>query len=109
MDILNISQPLARALLRQVTATTDPEGYAQICEALCDISHVDPDYTRISCPTCIISGRQDTISPPEVAIDLKNDTARGGNTPGLYVLETGHMQVIEDISGISMAIDGVLI
>lgn len=99
---------LERAFLRQVTGSTNPEGYAQICEALCDITHVDPDYTRISCPTCIVSGRFDMISPPGVALDLKMEISKGGNVPHAYMLETGHMQILEDVHGVSQAIESVL-
>ncbi|KAE8377610.1 Alpha/Beta hydrolase protein [Aspergillus bertholletiae] len=99
---------LARALLRQVTATTNPEGYAQVCEALCDSSHIDPDYARISCPTYIIGGKHDQISPCEIAMDLQAQISKGGNAPDLCILDTGHMHIIEDVCGVAQAIDKVV-
>ena len=50
MNIPSSSPALARALLRQLTKTTEPEGYAQVCEALIDKSPIDPDYSQSLSP-----------------------------------------------------------
>ena len=99
---------LARALLRQVTGSTDPEGYAQVCEALCHPSYVDPEYARISSPTCIIGSTYDNIVAPEVAYELQGLIAKGGNVPEVQIIEAGHMVIIEDISGVTSIIDRFL-
>ena len=99
---------LARALLRQVTASTNPEGYAQICEALCADSHVDPDYSRIMCPTCVVGGRFDHIAPMDVTDDLYNLIRKKNQSTSIEVMETGHMMIIEDIEGTAIVIKRLL-
>lgn len=107
-NIIPHSPALARALLRQVTASTDPEGYAQMCDALTDSSHVDPDYSKISCPTVVIGGWHDTIAPVEVTNDLYTLIKAGPAIVHLVLLETGHMQIIEDVGGVAGSIEGIL-
>lgn len=108
LNIPPTSPSLSRALLRTVTANTDPEGYAQICEALCDDSHVDPDYTTIRCATSIIGGTDDAISPIAVTDSLVNAIGKGGVKPDRHLLNTGHMTIIEDVQGIAAAILSLL-
>lgn len=107
-NIPSKSPALSRALLRAITASTNPEGYAQICEALCDDSHVDPDYSHIVCPTCVISGKYDAISPVNVSDGLVEVIATSGKRPSLNILETGHMMIIEDTKGTALAIRSML-
>lgn len=107
-NIPDRSAPLTRALLRCVTATTSPEGYAQLCEALCNDSHIDPDYSKIVCPTCIIGGVNDAISPPNVTDELVSLIATSGKAPSCHVLDTGHMMMIEDIEGTVKALRSML-
>jgi pimeloyl-ACP methyl ester carboxylesterase len=54
--------PEHRSLLKYTVAMSDPEGYAQTCEALVGLDHKDPDYSKIKCPTVFIAGDLDTIS-----------------------------------------------
>ncbi|KAJ5510946.1 Alpha/beta hydrolase fold-1 [Penicillium expansum] len=99
---------LSRALLRAITSRTDPEGYAQMCDALCDDTHVDPDYSSIICPVCVIGGLEDNISPVHVTDELVELMTTSVKTPSRYVLNTGHMMIIEDVNGTALAIDDVL-
>jgi len=107
-NIPKSSPTLARALLRQVTASTDPEGYAQTCEALCAKSHIDPQYRNIVCPTVIIGGEFDNISPIEVTEELCDLISASGKETGKVILSTGHMIIIEDVDGTVAAIDTIL-
>ncbi|KAJ5419426.1 Alpha/beta hydrolase fold-1 [Penicillium crustosum] len=99
---------LSRALLRAVTSQTNPEGYAQMCDALCDDTHVDPNYSSITCPTCVIGGLADNISPVHVTDELVGLIANSGKTPLRYLLNTGHMIIIEDVHGTALAINRLL-
>ena len=108
LNIPSSSPALARALLRQVTATTEPEGYAQVCEALTDKSHIDPDYSQITCSTCMVGGLHDQIAPVELTHELYNLIGQSGRTPHLCTLKTGHMQIIEDVDGVAVAIRKML-
>lgn len=102
------SPRLARALLRSVTTSSKPEGYAQICEALCDESHRDPDYSRIVCPACVIGGQHDNVSPINITEDLVELIAGSGKRPTCHILNTGHMMIIEDVEGTAAAIRRML-
>ncbi|SPO07706.1 uncharacterized protein DNG_10401 [Cephalotrichum gorgonifer] len=102
------SPALARALLRQVTGATDPEGYAQVCDAMCHPSYVDPDYYRITMPTCIIGSTKDKIVAPEVAYELQGLIGKNGNVPDVHIMNGGHMMIIEDVEGVASIIDGFL-
>ncbi|KAL4889431.1 hypothetical protein BDV59DRAFT_186520 [Aspergillus ambiguus] len=106
-NIIPQSPALARALLRQVTASTDAEGYAQTCDALTDASHIDPDYSAISCPTVIIGGQHDIIAPVEVTKELYTLIKAGSAIVHLALLETGHMHIIEDIHGVAANIEKI--
>lgn len=108
-NILLKSPALARALLRQVTASTDPEGYAQTCDALIDESHVDPDYSKISCPTVVVGGSHDLIAPMDVTRELYNLIRSGPATVHIATLETGHMHIIEDVDGVVAAIEDIIL
>lgn len=109
INIPRTSPALARALLRQVTSMTNPEGYAQTCDALTDPSHVDPDYSAITCPTCVVGSEFDNIASVEVTEELHRLIGRSGNRPHLRILQTGHMQIIEDVEGVTAAIETVLV
>ncbi|CVL03495.1 uncharacterized protein FMAN_16209 [Fusarium mangiferae] len=107
-NIPTSSPALSRVVLRAMTGTTNPEGYAQMCEALCDDSHADPDYSRIRCPTCVIGGVHDTISPLGVTDELVGLIAASGTRPQCYKLNTGHMMTLEDGQGTADAIKQLL-
>ena len=55
--------PLAIAFVRESLMAQDPEGYAQSCEALADMQPADT--TRIACPTLLVTGDEDAVSPPQ--------------------------------------------
>ncbi|KAE9991200.1 hypothetical protein EG327_000321 [Venturia inaequalis] len=55
--------PTARDFIRRQVAGSDPEGYAKTCEAVADVGHKDPDYSRIVCKSLLIAGDKDMISP----------------------------------------------
>lgn len=46
------SSDLVRIAVRQMISSQDPNGYAATCEAIVAPSHIDPDYTAITCPLC---------------------------------------------------------
>jgi pimeloyl-ACP methyl ester carboxylesterase len=99
---------LARALLRAVTSSTNAEGYAQVCEAMCADSHKDPDYSKITCPTCVVGGEFDAIAPITVCKEIAGLIARSGRQPTLKTLKTGHMMIIEDYEGVAATVRQML-
>ncbi|KAK5127774.1 hypothetical protein LTR85_004890 [Meristemomyces frigidus] len=98
------SSDIVRAFVREVVGGQDGEGYAQVCEAACDESHVDPDYSQISCPAVLIAGDQDKIAPLKQVEDIQ------AKIPGstLRVMHSGHQQVLEDTAGVVAAIESIL-
>jgi 3-oxoadipate enol-lactonase len=98
------SSDVVRAFVREVVAGQNGEGYAQVCEAACDESHVNPEYAAIKCPSVLIAGDQDLIAPlAQVEEILKK-------IPGsiLRVVRSGHQQVLEDAEGVVAAIKEIL-
>ncbi|KAH7020727.1 Alpha/Beta hydrolase protein [Microdochium trichocladiopsis] len=98
------SSDVVRAFVREVIAAQSGEGYAQVCEAACDETHVDPEYGRISCPTMIIAGDQDLISSIDTAREIQ-----GAITGSLLeVVKAGHQHVLEDPQGVVQAMNVIL-
>ncbi|KAH7400249.1 Alpha/Beta hydrolase protein [Cadophora sp. MPI-SDFR-AT-0126] len=102
------SSDVVRAFVREVIAGQDGEGYARVCEAACDDTHVDPEYGLISCPTVVVSGDQDLISPPEVGEEIAQLIGSGTATVVFRVVHSGHQQVLEDTQGVVAAIKSVI-
>ncbi|TVY93624.1 Pimeloyl-[acyl-carrier protein] methyl ester esterase [Lachnellula willkommii] len=103
------SSDLVRTIVRQMISSQDAEGYAATCEAVCAKTHVDPDYSTIKCPTVLIAGDQDSISPMSRSEDLKTLIGGGGNEKVLLkVVHSGHQQVLEDTAGIVKAMEAML-
>jgi 3-oxoadipate enol-lactonase len=98
------SSDAVRAFTREVIAAQSGEGYAQVCEAACDDTHVNPDYSKITSPTVIIAGDQDLISSLDQAKEIQKDIS--GSL--LEVVHSGHQQVLEDTPGVVKAIELVL-
>ena len=97
-----------RAFVREVIAGQDGEGYAQVCEAMCDESHVDPDYSKICCLTCVISGDQDLISAPQAGEEITKLIGGDRSTVEYRIVRSGHQQVLEDTAGVIEAMKLVL-
>jgi 3-oxoadipate enol-lactonase len=84
-----IANPEKAAWLREMTATTPPEGYAGACEALATMNLI-PDLPRITAPVLAIAGEKDpaftlehakTIADqvPGARLELLEDAAHLGN------------------------------
>lgn len=56
----------------------------------------------------MIGGLEDNISPVHVTDELVELMTTSVKTPSRYVLNTGHMMIIEDVNGTALAIDDVL-
>jgi 3-oxoadipate enol-lactonase len=53
----------AVAFVRESLMAQDPEGYARSCEALAEMQPADT--LRIVCPTLLVTGDEDAVSPPQ--------------------------------------------
>jgi 3-oxoadipate enol-lactonase len=56
-------RPAAVAFVRESLMRQDPEGYARTCEALAEMGPAD--VSRIDCPTLLVTGDEDVVSPPQ--------------------------------------------
>ena len=53
----------AVAFIRESLMAQDPDGYARSCEALAGMQAADT--SRITCPTLLVTGDEDVVSPPQ--------------------------------------------
>ncbi|KAK0099663.1 hypothetical protein ONS95_013444 [Cadophora gregata] len=102
------SSDLSRTVVRQMISSQTAEGYAATCEAVCAKSHIDPDYSAITCPTVLIAGDQDNISPPSRSEELRGLIGGGNEKVTIEVVHSGHQQVLEDTAGVVKAMESVL-
>jgi 3-oxoadipate enol-lactonase len=83
------STSLGKTFLQDL-ATADPIGYAACCEALA-VYDVRRDLRRITAPTLVLNGSQDTATPLPHAREL----AEGISGAKLVTVDTGHLAVEE--------------
>ncbi|CAK7200411.1 hypothetical protein SEUCBS139899_003106 [Sporothrix eucalyptigena] len=94
--------PLAlKKAVYDAVAASDPEAYAQSCEAMVADEHVDPDYGSIKCPVVFVAGDKDMISPVSRSEDLAKLV--GGPTE-VQIVRSGHQPILEDIEGVKLAL-----
>ena len=53
----------AVAFVRESLMAQDPDGYARSCEALAEMQAADT--AKIACPTLLVTGDEDVVSPPQ--------------------------------------------
>jgi len=53
----------AVAFVRESLMGQDPDGYARSCEALAEMQAADT--SKITCPTLLVTGDEDVVSPPQ--------------------------------------------
>lgn len=53
----------AVAFVRESLMAQDPDGYARSCEALAEMQAADTG--KIACPTLLVTGDEDVVSPPQ--------------------------------------------
>ena len=63
-------QPAAAAFVREILMRQDAEGYARTCEALADARSAD--LASIRCPTLLVTGDEDGVSPPPAVKSLSS-------------------------------------
>ncbi|CAK7563735.1 MAG: hypothetical protein SEPTF4163_001611 [Sporothrix epigloea] len=95
-----VSLQLKRAVYGAVVAS-DPEAYAQTCEAMVADDYMDPDYKEIKCPAVFVAGDKDMISPVPRSEDMVKLVT--GPTE-VVVVRSGHQPILEDLPGVVRAI-----
>ena len=83
-------RPAAVAFVRESLMRQEPDGYARTCDALAEAQAAD--VSRIACPTLLVTGDEDVVSPPQSVRQI-GDRIRGSR---LEVLRgCGHWTPIE--------------
>jgi 3-oxoadipate enol-lactonase len=85
-------------------SASDPEGYAQTCEAVVHLDHKDPLYQEIVCPIVFVAGDKDLISPVQRSEDLVKLV---GGRSWMNIVKSGHQPILEDLHGVRRAIAGL--
>jgi len=98
------SNLLAIAAIRMSLLGQDPEGYAKGCTALAGAVDTIP-VEDIKVPTLIITGEEDTVSPPALCETYAGKMKQAK----LEVLSNvGHWHLVEDGGGVSAAVKSFL-
>ncbi len=92
--------PAAAAFVREILMRQDAEGYARTCEALADARSAE--LGRIRCPTLLVTGDEDAVSPPPAVRALK--AGLGGEAHLLVLTGCGHWTPIEKPAQVSAAL-----
>lgn len=103
----NVLPPATRAgnaalagLLRAMFLSYDPRSYAQQARALAD-ADVSADHARISCPTLLLVGDQDPVTP------LQWQQSIASAVPGSHmrvIPDTAHMTMLESPAAFTVAL-----
>lgn len=105
IDKRRVDESLRKEVYDAVVAS-DPEGYALTCEMMVDESHKDPDYSKIKCPTLLIAGDLDVISPVQRSKDLIQ--LIGSDACWLEIVKAGHQPILEEPKAVATAIGKLL-
>ena len=83
-------RPAAAAFVREILMRQNAEGYARTCEALADATSAD--LAGIRCPTLLVTGDEDAVSPPPAVSALGG---RIGDSRVTVLPGCGHWTPIE--------------
>lgn len=92
-------QPAAAAFVREILMRQDAEGYARSCEALATAASADLDKVR--CPTLLVTGDEDAVSPPPA---VKALCGRIANARLIVLTGCGHWAPIEKPAQVTAAL-----
>ncbi|GAA5838810.1 hypothetical protein JCM11251_006746 [Rhodosporidiobolus azoricus] len=97
------SRYLVKSAVLASLLATPAEGYAQACLAAAGAK--DPDYTKITAPTLIISGSEDKTAP-KPTIDFLKDAIKGSKV--VEISDVGHWIQTEDHEAVAKAVKSFL-
>ena len=90
-DETHSNNPSAQAFVRESLMRQDPIGYAAHCEALSEAAAAD--HGLIQCPTMLIAGGHDSVTPVAMAQQLKANIRHAQLE---VVAGAGHWIMVED-------------
>jgi pimeloyl-ACP methyl ester carboxylesterase len=101
-DHSKAKNPVAIAATRLSLMGQDPEGYAKACTALAHSSTDTLDISTLKCPTLIITGSEDRVSPPDICKSMQSKIS--GCEETVILPQVGHWHIFEDCEGVCLAV-----
>ena len=99
-----VDTPLYEAMLAML-ARSSPAQFAAPIQALLDRPDAGPQLHAVSCPTLVLTGRQDAWSPPEQHEAMAQAIA---GAQLCIVEDCGHMSTLEQAGAVNAALAGWL-
>lgn len=88
------TQPVTVAYVRESVGAQDPEGFARNCLALAEAQ--PPQLELVRCPTLLVNGDEDVVTPLSAARQLADRLASGGTPTRVEALSRcGHWPMLE--------------
>jgi pimeloyl-ACP methyl ester carboxylesterase len=90
-----------KAIVRAMNQETGAEAYIRQQEAIMSRPDSRPTLAEIDCPTLVLVGDEDQLTPPELARELANGI-RGARL--VIVPESGHLSTVEQPQAVTKAL-----
>jgi pimeloyl-ACP methyl ester carboxylesterase len=90
-----------KAIVRAMNQETGAEAYIRQQEAIMSRPDSRPGFAAIDCPTLVLVGDDDQLTPPELAREMANGI-RGSRL--VIVPESGHLSTIEQPQAVTKAL-----
>lgn len=97
---------VVRSEVYKAVAGSNTEAYALTCEMMVNDEHKDPEYSNITCPTVLVAGDLDVISPVERSTAIAK--LLGSKPCWVEVVMSGHQPILEDLEGVAGAVERLL-
>jgi pimeloyl-ACP methyl ester carboxylesterase len=91
-----------RALALQMGEEIGAAGFARQQQAIMDRPDSRPDLARISCPTLVLVGEQDQLTPPERAREMAEAIP---DARLVIVPDSGHLSTLEQPDAVTAALE----
>ncbi|KAK2052916.1 hypothetical protein LY76DRAFT_687587 [Colletotrichum caudatum] len=102
-DLTKKTNPLAVAAIRLSLLGQDPEAYAKACSALAWGDSAD--FGNLNIETLLVTGQEDTVSPPSV---VESYAAKNARARVVVLPNVGHWHVFEDAVGVAQSLHDFL-
>ena len=101
----HLEDPAVGGLVKDMAAAVGPEAFARQQNAIMARPDSRPDLPQIACPTLVVVGRQDQITPPDHAEEM---AAAIPNAHLTVIEECGHLSTLDQPAAVGAALAGWL-
>jgi pimeloyl-ACP methyl ester carboxylesterase len=95
-----VGEPGIRSVVREMAHAVGPEGFERQERAIIGRPDSRPDLPNISCPTLVLCGRDDTLTPPHLHQELA-DAIPGARL--IQIDHCGHLSTLERPEAVASA------